>query len=357
MRKLLRQPLKTPGFAFSRPLVLLHSDDWGRVGVCDRGGYDKLRSKGLRLGEHPWDLYSLETAEDVNRLCSLLSEHRDSDGRPPSLAMHFCVANLHFKKMREQAFETLEFLPLAEGLPGRWSRPGLIDAYRAGIAKGVFAPALEGMTYFSKGAVELAMSKKGERARLLRLLWEEDTPCIHWRMPWVGYEFWSPEASGDGFAEEGKQKVLITRACELFSALFGVPATSASAPGYQCDLATYHAWSKCGIRVVAHSPSEGLNQPKMDARGILHLYRVLEIEPIRKDIEVEKYLHLANACFTRGLPLVLSIHSINFHSSLKDFRTATLVALDTLLTALESKYKNLQYVNNDDLYAMVARNS
>jgi hypothetical protein len=109
--------------------------------------------------------------------------------------------------------------------------------------------------------------------------------------------------------------------------------------------------------VVAHSPSEGLNQPKMDARGILHLYRVLEIEPIRKDIEVEKYLHLANACFTRGLPLVLSIHSINFHSSLKDFRTATLAALDTLLTALESKYKNLQYVNNDDLYAMVARNS
>jgi len=55
--------------------------------------------------------------------------------------------------------------------------------------------------------------------------------------------------------------------------------------------------------------------------------------------------------------LVLSIHSINFHSSLKDFRTATLAALDTLLTALESKYKNLQYVNNDDLYAMVARNS
>lgn len=357
MRKLLRRSNSTPSFTSSRPLVLLHSDDWGRVGVRDKDGYDKLRSKGLRLGENPWDLYSLETAGDVNTLCSLLSEHRDTDGRPPSLAMNFCVANLHFKKMREQGFETLEFLPLAEGLPGRWSRPGLIDAYRAGVAKGIFVPALQGMTYFSKAAVELAMSKKGERAQMLRLLWEEDTPCIHWRMPWIGYEFWNPEASGAGSVEGETPNVLVRRACELFSALFGAQPTSACAPGYRSDPATYQAWSECGIRVVAHSPSEGLNEPKMDARGILHLYRVLEIEPIRKDIEVEKYLHLAHACFTRGLPLVLSIHSVNFHSSLKDFRTATLAALDRLLTALESKYKSLLYVNNDDLYRMVRGNS
>src|SRR5215471_18471177 len=109
MYKLLRRPLKNPGFISSRPLVLLHSDDWGRVGIRDRDGYDKLRSKGLRLGEHPSDLYTLETTEDVKQLCSLLSKHRDSDGRPPSLAMNFCVANLDFKKMREQGFERLEF--------------------------------------------------------------------------------------------------------------------------------------------------------------------------------------------------------------------------------------------------------
>ena len=53
---------------FSRPLVLLQSDDWGRVGVRDREGYEQLRSSGIHLGENPYDYYSLETAEDVMAL-------------------------------------------------------------------------------------------------------------------------------------------------------------------------------------------------------------------------------------------------------------------------------------------------
>ena len=357
MRKLLRRTLGTSGFTFSQPLVVLQSDDWGRVGVRDKHGYNNLRSKGLRLGEHPCDLYTLESAADVDHLSSLLSDHRDSSGRSPSLSMSFCVANLHFERMREQGFKKLEFLALAEGLPGRWRRPGLIEAYRAGVAKGVFVPALQGMTYFCKDAVELALSDKGERSRLLRLLWDEDTPCIHWRMPWIGYEFWNPEVSGHGFISKEKQNALIQHACDLFFALFGARATSACAPGYRCNLATYQAWSEYGVRIVQHSTSEGLNEPKLDPNGILHLYRVLDIEPNRKDIEVERYLHLADACFTRGLPLVISIHSINFHSSLKDFRTASLAALDTLLAELESKYRNLLYVNDDDLYSIVTGNS
>src|SRR5215510_6823111 len=112
MRRLLRRRVETPDISFSRPLVLLHSDDWGRVGVRDGDGYETLRAKGLRLGEHPCDQYTLETAADVNNLRSLLSEHRGSDGKPPALSMNFCLANLHFKKMREHGFGRMEFLPL-----------------------------------------------------------------------------------------------------------------------------------------------------------------------------------------------------------------------------------------------------
>jgi hypothetical protein len=37
-------------YSFSRPLVLLQSDDWGRVGARDREGYEPLRASGIRLG-------------------------------------------------------------------------------------------------------------------------------------------------------------------------------------------------------------------------------------------------------------------------------------------------------------------
>ena len=41
------------GLSFSRPLVLIQSDDWGRVGVRDREGHEQLRTSGIRLGENP----------------------------------------------------------------------------------------------------------------------------------------------------------------------------------------------------------------------------------------------------------------------------------------------------------------
>ena len=65
------------GLYFSRPLVLIQSDDWGRVGVRDREGYEQLRTSGVRLGENPYDFYTLETAEDVIAISDLLKRHRD----------------------------------------------------------------------------------------------------------------------------------------------------------------------------------------------------------------------------------------------------------------------------------------
>ena len=48
LKNLGRKRDEPQSFAFSRPLVALHSDDWGRVGVRDREGFELLRSRGLR---------------------------------------------------------------------------------------------------------------------------------------------------------------------------------------------------------------------------------------------------------------------------------------------------------------------
>ena len=102
-RRLRRRRETTPvqALSFSRPLVLLQSDDWGRVGVRDREGYEQLRASGIHLGENPYDYYSLETAEDVIALRDLLKRHRDSTGRPACLVMNFLLANLDFQKTAE----------------------------------------------------------------------------------------------------------------------------------------------------------------------------------------------------------------------------------------------------------------
>ena len=99
-----RKQSPSQGFSFSRPVVLLHSDGWGRVGVRDREGYEQLRTIGIPLGQNPFDYYSLETSDDVIALRDLLKRHRDSTGRAACLAMNFLSANLDFQKTADAGF-------------------------------------------------------------------------------------------------------------------------------------------------------------------------------------------------------------------------------------------------------------
>jgi hypothetical protein len=341
-------------FHIERPLVLLQSDDWGRAGVRDKEGYELLRAAGIRLGEHPYDFYTLETADDITAIHELLKRHRDSTGRAACLGMNFVMANLDFEKISADGFKAIHLLPLTDGLPRSWKRPGLSEAYRAGIESGLFFPALHGVTHFCQIAVEHALGKNGPRAEFLRTLWRTETPYIHWRMPWVGYEYWNPEKPKAGFLSAKAQMKLIEGAAGIFKTFFSRAATSACAPGYRGNADTRAAWSKCEIRVAQNGTGAPL-APHMDEFEILNLHRTIDFEPSQKDLPVEKYVQLASSCFARGIPAIISAHSINFHSSLKDFRGPTLQALHELLTALEAKFPNLLYINDGDAYDIVTR--
>src|SRR5262249_29028739 len=122
-----------PSFTFDRPLLVLQSDDWGRVGVRDQEGLEQLRTSGIAPSENPYDLYTLETADDVIALRDLLKRHRDTTGRAAPMTMNFVMSNLDFARMSQDSFQKIVLLPLDQGLPGSWKRPGLVEAYRQGI--------------------------------------------------------------------------------------------------------------------------------------------------------------------------------------------------------------------------------
>jgi hypothetical protein len=349
-----RSLLPVEGFAFGRPLVALQSDDWGRVGVRDRDGWEELRDLGVNLGERSYDFYSLETAEDVAAVVSLLQRHRDSTGRSACLGMNFIVANIDFARVSANNFRHIHLRALTEGLPDGWRRPGLFEAYREGISAGVLSPALHGTTHFCGPAVERHLDDPGERGVLLRSLWKAGVPYIHWRMPWIGFEYWDPECRGEEeFLASEVQESLIDSAVESFRGFFSTSPRSACAPGYRSNRNTHHAWAKRGIQVAQNGPGSAM-PPHFDGDGILHLYRSIDFEPaIAQEFSVEACLRAAEDCFTRGLPAIVSVHSINFHSTLKDFRSRTLSLLDEFLAALEANHPDLLYVRDEDLYDLV----
>ncbi len=341
-------------FHVSRPLVLLQSDDWGRVGVRDEEGAELLRASGVRLGERPYDFYTLETAADVTALSDLLKSHRDLTGRCACVVMNFMMANLDFVKMESGGFQQIYLRALSEGLPGKWRRPGLFDAYREGITDGMFYPALHGLTHFCRASVEGALTRDGARRDLLYTLWKAETPYIHWRMPWVGYEYCNPEKSRKGFLTAERQIGLVEEAANMFATLFAMPPVSACAPGYRANRDTHVAWSKCGVRVAQNGSGAWLPL-YMDECEILNLQRTIDFEPSAQELPLENYMQLAEDSFARGMPAIISVHAINFHSSLKDFRGPTLRALDRFLSALERKYPDLLYVHDGDMHEIVTQ--
>jgi len=344
---------------FSRPLVLFQSDDWGRVGVCDRAGWDELRASGLDLGEKPYDYYSFETSGDLQALSEVLSKHRDSVGRHPCLGMNFVMANVDFPRWFESSANgssrEIPLRPLTHGFPEPWQRPALIEAYQQGIRERMFYPALHGLTHFCGAALARELASEGERHRLLQTFWRAGTPYIHWRMPWIGYEYWDPFLPADRrFLPLDDQRPLIRRSAEIFRAFFAAIPLSACAPGYRANHDTRRAWFEAGVRVVQGGAVE-FGAPSLDANGMLITFRNLEMEPATEECELEHLVAKANDCLARGLPAVVSLHSINFHSTIRDFRTTTLSLLDRFLGALEHRWPDLLYVHDGDLWQIATQ--
>jgi hypothetical protein len=349
-----RSIVPVDAFFFDRPIVLLQSDDWGRVGLRDREGLEELHAAGITLGEHPYDFYSLETAGDLAALGQFLKRHRDATGRPACVEMNFLSANLDFAKMASEDFRRIRLRPIKDGLPGGWQRPGLLEGYREGIEAGLFYPALHGITHFCGLAVERQLAAGGERGALLRTLWKAGTPYIHWRMPWIGYEYWDPERSTDErFLSAESQSECIDSAVRSFSSFFSTLPRSACAPGYRANESTHQAWAQYGVRVAQNGPG-ALAPPHLDRFGILHLYRSIDFEPaVAENLSVDACVDDAGKCFAKGIPAIVSIHSINFHSSVKDFRSRTFGLLDEFLSALEAKHPGLLYLHDGDIYDLV----
>jgi hypothetical protein len=353
-----RSLLPIEGYAFDRPIVVLQSDDWGRVGVRDRDCWDELCGAGIPLGQHPYDFYGFETSEDVAAINALLQSHRDSLGRPACLGMTFIVANVDFQKVTADGFRQIHLRPLSDGLPESWNRPGLLQAFQEAISAGTLSPALHGVTHFCRGAVERYLRDEGERGILLRRLWSAGVPYIHWRMPWVGFEYWDSEGyREEAFLTSEQQKKMIGLGVEYFEKLFSQPARSACAPGYRANDITHKIWSSQGIHVAQNGPDHA-RPPHFDRNGILHVYRSMDFEPgINERFSLSDCLRRSEECFSRGLPAIISVHSINFHSTLKDFRSRTLARLDEFLGALKARHSDLLYLRDHELYGLVETGS
>jgi hypothetical protein len=349
-----RKFLPAVGYRFKRPLVLFQSDDWGFVGIRDQEGFQELQGRGLSLGTNPYDYYSVETEEDLHCLYEVLHRHHDSIGRSPCFVFNFVMANLNFPRVINSGYARLALMPLAEGLPGKWNRPGFLETYQEGIQQGFIYPAFHGLTHFSQAAALKALQANDERSDLLRKLYEAHTPLLYGQMPWIGFEYHAPQSNGlTGWLDPASQNRLIQEGVNLFRELFHQQPVSACAPGYRANEYTRKGWAANGIQIVQNGPGLPL-APHFDSNGLLCLYRNLSFEPALNPDQDEHFaMKKAEEAFSCGKPIIVCMHSVNFHSTIRNQRDLSLRRLDNFLMRLEKRFKDLLYIHDEDLLQII----
>lgn len=347
----LEKYLPKRGYVFERPTVILQSDDWGLVGVRDAQGAEELGQKGVVRGNSAYDNYTLETAEDVRRLINVLESHRDETGRAACMVFNFITANVDFGRALENGLGIETLVQLADGFPAGWERPGLLEAYREGIARGVIYPALHGVTHFNLNAAKRLLGADTPAGAKLRALYASGTPLLPELQGLLGFEYYDPGDGKGEWLDADEQRRWIGLGAKFFLQAFGVKAVSACAPGYRANAATRRAWRENGIAVAQNGPGNEL-LPHRDRSGVWMLYRTVELEPaLHPDRTDEHVQGQVERAVKRGEPIVVSIHSVNFHSTLKNYRDETLARLDRLLEYLERRLPNLRYMHDGDLVA------
>jgi hypothetical protein len=190
---------------------------------------------------------------------------------------------------------------------------------------------------------------------LLRTLYRADTPLLHSRTPWISFEYRDDCGGRDsGWVDVGIQRELIKEGVMLFERIFGTVPLTACAPGYRANDDTRRVYAEVGICVAQNGPALPL-APYIDRSGLLLLHRNVPFEPaMDPDHYNEKYaLSKAGEAFRGGRPIIVCMHSINFHSTLKNNRELTLDRLDRFLSLLEETYRDLLYLNDRDLWDIV----
>jgi hypothetical protein len=328
----------------ARPIVVIHSDDWGRVGAPTREAIENLRRRGYPVASSPWDHYGLESQDDVLALGTTLAAVRDSDGRPACITANFIMANPDLRAMSKPKVQSFAYVPIKDGFPRPWRR-NVLPAYLQNIASKVFYPGLHGFTHFNVPLFLELLSSDSEAGERVRALVQADIPYLATVTPEFNFAL-VDRRNGERFLSEPEQRDWIAHGVDLFQATFGFSPRTTCAPGYRANDTTYRIWEEMGVEAVQVS---GIGLPARDGR-LFVVQRNVTFEPVLTDGGVvERALRQAKMAVRSGCPIVICTHSLNFVTAHIGRADESRQMLQELLRKLLDLFPNLRFASDAEL--------
>jgi hypothetical protein len=335
-----------------RPIVVIESDDWGRVGLPSLQSLERLQAIGVPIGLSPWDFYGLESEDDVIRLGDKLSEFRDGDGRPACVTANFVMANADLERMRQENFQAFRWISLDVGFPKPW-RDTLLPAYCRNIDRGLFYPGLHGFTHFNVSAMMKLLTEISSRGDRMRQLACYGVPYLASLTPECNFALVERQSGVERFLTEADQENWIEAGVSTFTRAFGRRPMTTSAPGYRTNGRTLQIWHRYGFEAAQFVGQSGISA----LGSMVILERNVAFEPALSDApDVEKAIEAASRAVECGFPIIVCSHSINYISRFLGYAEEGRCYLGELLERLLKAFPNLRFASDDDIVSAWAAN-
>jgi len=343
-----------------QPVLVIESDDWGAEHIPGPNALREIQEAGFLFEASYHDYDGLETPEDVDRLCELLSNYRDGNGNPAVLTANFIMANPDFTAIKETEYTVFKAKTIDRGWNNEPDSNALWHSYRKGIKEGVFVPQLHGIRHFNPEQW-LEKLRCGDSATLkafsLQTIGENEYPSE------IGTESMGPIYHGNDQAIQE----LVSEGIETFSTCFNMDSFTTIAPCYGWrSPETEEALLSHGVQAMQGGVSQYLPNGKVKLHylgehgpaGMLYMVRTCRLEPISAGTSVEECFAQICDAFARNIPAVLGSHRINYTSRVDvRIRDKGLAVLDGVLKRVIQAYRNVEFLSSDKLALHILQES
>jgi hypothetical protein len=367
LKTIIKQLSNIPGWRTDRKIVVIESDDWGSIRMPSNLVRAALISKNISVGHQERQRYTnydtLANATDFEALYETLTQFKDINNNYAVFTAVSVIANPDFEKIKEANFDEYFYEPFTTTLE-KYGYENSFKMWQEGKKQNLFVPQFHGREHLNV-QVWLRQLKANDVSTLeafnLHCWGFENTNKFN-----IDYQ----AAFDLEFASDvDYQKSVIQEGLHLFEQIHGYKADFFVPPNGPFNNELESVAALGGIKYMSASKiqSEPQGNGKQKKRihwlgqknrsGQHYITRNCFFEPSDSSKDwVNSCMNDVENAFKWSKPAIISSHRVNYTGGLQERnRTDSLAALADLLTQVQTKWPNVEFMTSSDLGNLITK--
>ena len=360
--KIAKNYINARGWRTNQKYVIIESDDWGAIRMPSREVYESLLENNIQVDQFSFDKYdALESEDDLNALFHTLQKFTDTKGNPAVLTAYHVVANPDFEKIEAAARKEYHFETILETYKRTAHTKQVPELIKKGIAKKLYIPQSHGREHIHVKRYMEAINSASEKEQLAfqhkAIISTHSKTC---KNPYLNNYF-----AGQDYSDESELEAIekITKdGLQMFEDIFGFKSLSFTPQGGFWGDHILKTLSEKGVVLACgqQASPNGKESHKIvnkfwghkNTYSQLYYRRNVLFEPSYNQNQKweNKAMSEIEVAFRWGKPAVISSHRVNFIGSIfEENREQSLAKLSSLLTMIQKKWPEVQFISSHKL--------